>query len=286
MSAHNSVDLLVRSEEAPLNVFSYLSQLRNHWTLIIVAGIYLVRRTYQRTLLGPVWLLGQGVLPMLGMMAVFQHVSKFQTGDLPYPLFLISGMGIWTTVDLGIKRGFRTLNYLRRIKKVIHVPGIAMTFAGLSLPIVYMSFYAILLLGAVAFIWITDHRFLLSLDLKLVFVPVSVVLALMLVVGISAVTSVIFLIARDIRHIGSLLHLWFFLTPIAYPLDVLPGSWRAVWEYANPLVGIVEMYRYGLFGISGAGYEVFLAAAASTISIFMMGVWFMMRSDWILDEIL
>ena len=283
---HKSVDFIARSEEAPLNVFSYLSQLRNHFPLIIVVGIYLVRRTYQRTLLGPVWLIGQGVLPMLGMMAVFQHVSSFKTGDLPYPLFLISGMGVWTTVDIGIKRGIRTLNYLRRIKKVIHVPGIAMTFAALSLPIVYMCFYFVLLLGAVIFIWIMDQRFLLSLDWKLVFVPISVVLALMLIVGISAVTSVIFLIARDIRHIASLLHFWFFLTPIAYPLDVLPGSWRGVWEYANPLVGIVEMYRYGLFGISGAGYDVFLAAAASSISIFLIGVWFMMRSDWILDEIL
>src|SRR5450759_4689601 len=98
MSTDISTSFPIRSSKVPLNVFVYLWQAFQHYSLIAQVGAYLLRITYQRTVLGPFWLLVQSLLPVIGMVAVFRHVNSFQT-NMPYPLFLISGMGLWTIID-------------------------------------------------------------------------------------------------------------------------------------------------------------------------------------------
>lgn len=287
MSIERSANFSLRSGEVPLNIFHYLWQALQHYSLIGIVGVYLVRNTYQRTLLGPTWLLVHSLLPLIGMMVIFQHVVSFPTGDLPYPLFLIAGMALWTIIDVGIKRGIRNLILVKRIRKVIHVPRIAMTIAGLALPLFYHLVFVVFLLGVSAFMWFVDGRFFIVISWNLMYAFISVVLTMLLVIGISAISSVLFLIARDIRYImAPLVQFWFFFTPVVYPLEILPEPLRAVCQYGNPMSSIMHMYRYGLFGIGGAEPQAFVVAAAVTVCIFLFGVWFMMRSDWILDEIL
>jgi lipopolysaccharide transport system permease protein len=285
MSTDVSTKFSVRSSEVPLNIFAYLWLTLKHYRLIAVIGAYLLRNTYQRTVLGPIWLLVQSLLPVAGMIVVFQHVTSFQTSDVPYSLFLISGMGLWTILDVGLKRGLRNLNYAKRIRKVIHVPRLVMTIAGLSIPLFYHMIFVIFLIGSAVLIGFTTGNFVIVIGLNLLYAVISVILTIMLVIGIAAVVSVLFQLARDIRHIlSALIQAWFFITPIVYPLEILPQGLRTFCEYGNPMASIVEMYRYGLFG--GTEPQAFIISAAVTICIFFFGVWFMMRSDWILDEVL
>jgi lipopolysaccharide transport system permease protein len=285
MSTQETTSISLHSNEVPLNVFSYILQALKHYSLIGVVGGYLLRNTYQRTVLGPIWLFVQCILPVAGMIAVFHHVNSFQTSAIPYPLFLISGMGLWCILDVGLKRGLRNLNYAKKYRKVVHAPRLSMTIAGLSIPLFHHMVFFMFLLGSAAFLWFKSGNFSLLIGFNLIYVLVSVLLTCMLVVGISAVLSVIFLMSRDIRHvIGALIQMWFFVTPIMYPLEILPDRLRWFSYYVNPMTSIVEMYRYGLFG--GPEPQTFIVSAAVTICIFLLGVWFLMRSDWILDEVL
>jgi lipopolysaccharide transport system permease protein len=285
MSIQASTSVSLHSREVPLNIFAYLWEALRHYALIGVVGAYLLRNTYQRTVLGPFWLFVQCILPVAGMIAVFNHVNSFQTSAIPYPLFLISGMGLWTILDVGLKRGLRNLNYAKKLRKVVHAPRIAMTIAGLSIPLFHHVIFFVFLLGSAVFMWFTTGHLSILVGFNLIYVLVSVLLTCMLVVGISAVLSVIFLMSRDIRHvIAAIIQAWFFVTPVVYPLEILPDRLRWFSEYGNPMTSIVEMYRYGLFG--GPEPQTFIVSAAVTLCIFLFGVWFMMRSDWILDEVL
>jgi len=285
MSTQGTTSISLHSSEVPLNIFSYIWQALKHYSLIWVVGGYLLRNTYQRTVLGPIWLFVQCILPVAGMIAVFHHVSSFQTAAIPYPLFLISGMGLWTILDVGLKRGLRNLNYAKKYRKVVHAPRLAMIIAGLSIPLFHHMVFFFFLLGSATFMWFTGGQFSLLIGFNLIYVPLAVLLTCMLVVGISAVLSVIFLMSRDIRHvIGALIQMWFFVTPIVYPLEILPDRLRLFSYYGNPMTSIVEIYRYGFFG--GPEPQTLISSAAVTICIFLFGVWFMMRSDWILDDVL
>src|SRR5690349_12079974 len=199
MSTQGTTSISLHSSEVPLNIFSYIWQALKHYSLIWVVGGYLLRNTYQRTVLGPFWLFVQCILPVAGMIAVFKHVNSFQTSAIPYPLFLISGMGLWTILDVGLKRGLRNLNYAKKLRKVVHAPRIAMTIAGLSIPLFHHVIFFFFLLGAAVFMWFTTGHLGILFGFNLIYALVSVLLTCMLVIGISAVLSVIFLMSRDIR---------------------------------------------------------------------------------------
>jgi lipopolysaccharide transport system permease protein len=269
------------------NILTYLWKTLQYYPIIFVMGNYFIKITYQRTLLGPFWLWASTLLPLFGMMVVFQQVDSFKTGEYPYPLFLISGWAVWTIVDVGIKRGMRNLNRVRKFKRVVHFPGLAVTMAGLFLPLLYHFAFLVFTILVSIIIWWTKGVFFISLDFNLLLAGLSVVLTLMLVLGISAITSVLFLIARDVRHVVSpLISFWLFVTPVVYPLEVLPEAWRTVYQYVNPMVSIVQLYRIGLFGIGSLDPGALLVAASIVLCSFLLGVWFMMRSDLVIDEIL
>src|SRR4029078_1872607 len=156
MSSPGTISISLHSSEVPLNIFSYIWQALKHYSLIRVVGGYFLRNTYQRTVLGPIWLFVQCILPVAGMLAVFNHVNSFQTSAISYPLFLISGMGIWTILDIGLKRGLRNLNYAKKFRKVVHAPRLSMIIAGLSIPLFHHMVFFVFLLGSAAFMWFTS----------------------------------------------------------------------------------------------------------------------------------
>jgi lipopolysaccharide transport system permease protein len=268
------------------NLIAYLWSALQQWRLIGRMARVMLQMTYQQTVLGPVWLLIRVLLPTLGMAAVFKNFTSFQIPDLPYPLFLVAGMALWISFDIGLRRGVRSLNVLRRIHRIMNIPRITVTFASFAVPALYHVIFVAFLAIAISFYWLKEGQLFLVLSWNLLYAPVATALTFMITTGIIAVSSVIFLLARDIRlTLPMLTQLWFFLTPIIYPLSALPPTWQTVSLYLNPMTGIVSLYRYALFGTESIALQPLLVNAAMSIFIFLFGVWFMMRSDWILREV-
>ena len=83
-----------------------------------------------------------------------------------------------------------------------------------------------------------------------------VVLASAAAIGIGALLAALNVRYRDVRYVIPLLvQLWIFITPVAYSISLVPGRWR--WVYAlNPMVGVVEGFRWAFFGTSLPGRDV------------------------------
>jgi lipopolysaccharide transport system permease protein len=84
---------------------------------------------------------------------------------------------------------------------------------------------------------------------------------------------------RDIRYlIPFLTQFWLFVTPVAYPSSYIPEQWR--WLYAlNPMVGVVEGFRWALLGQAfEIGGMVFISAAVS-ILVLVSGLYFFRRTE-------
>jgi lipopolysaccharide transport system permease protein len=53
---------------------------------------------------------------------------------------------------------------------------------------------------------------------------------------------------RDVMHtLPFVIQVWMFATPIVYPLSMIPEKWRVLYSI-NPVVGIVEGFRWALLG--------------------------------------
>jgi lipopolysaccharide transport system permease protein len=75
-----------------------------------------------------------------------------------------------------------------------------------------------------------------------------VVVAVVAALGVGLWLSALNVKYRDIRYVVPfLMQFWLFATPIAYSVTLVPDAWRWVYDL-NPMVGLVEGFRWAIFG--------------------------------------
>src|SRR5262249_33571862 len=84
---------------------------------------------------------------------------------------------------------------------------------------------------------------------------------------------------RDVRYaLPFLTQLWLFATPIAYPSSLLDARWRTVYA-VNPMVGVVEGFRWALLGIGAAPWPMVTVSAGAALVIFVAGIWYFRQME-------
>jgi lipopolysaccharide transport system permease protein len=80
--------------------------------------------------------------------------------------------------------------------------------------------------------------------------PLLIGLLALLALGLGMWTSAFNVKYRDVGlALPVFIQLWMFVSPVVYPLTLVPERWRFVYSL-NPLVGIIEGFRAALFGKS------------------------------------
>jgi len=84
---------------------------------------------------------------------------------------------------------------------------------------------------------------------------------------------------RDVRYtVSFLVQAWLFLTPVAYPSSLLDEPWRTVYAL-NPMVGVVEGFRWGLLGSGEAPSQLVLVSSVVAIALLIGGAFFFRRLE-------
>ena len=105
-------------------------------------------------------------------------------------------------------------------------------------------------------------------------------------VGIGALFAALNVRYRDVRYIiPFLVQLWIFVTPVAYSANLVPGKWR--WAYAiNPMVGVVEGFRWAFLGSALSGRDVAISGLSAVVMLFVGLLVFGRMEDTFVDVIL
>jgi lipopolysaccharide transport system permease protein len=236
-----------------------------------------LQKLYQRTFLGFGWVLIRPLFPLLVMTLVFGGILGVGSQGVPYFLFLVIGHSVWDLFAQATTWGTRSLEMNRGFLTKIYIPRLILPVAQMSPA--FLNFAIHLAVAAVALVYYrsTTGVWYLSL-LTLPWALVSLVMALTLALGISLWTSVPALTARDIRFtLTYVLSFWLYLTPVLYPLRVAP---RYQWLVAlNPMVGVVNMFKYGVFGIGVLDPREIATSVAIIGLVFGSGLWFFGRAE-------
>ena len=91
--------------------------------------------------------------------------------------------------------------------------------------------------------------------------PALIVIQLSLSLGLGLFGAALNVFYRDIKHIFTLaLQLWFYATPIIYPVELVPTRFHRLY-YLNPMAGVIESYRsillYGALPTSNLLFSAF-----------------------------
>ncbi|HYG64045.1 MAG TPA: ABC transporter permease [Thermoanaerobaculia bacterium] len=235
----------------------------------------LVKRDFQGryagSLLGFVWSMVQPLWLLVLFTFVFSEVMKatplgVRTDD--FAIFLFCGLLPWLAVQEGVLRASTAITDNASLVKKLRFPSEILVLAVVLAALLHEAIAALMFLGVL--LWVGD----LSpggLPLLLLAVPLQVALTL----GLGLLLSPVHVFFRDTAQVLSMvLTAWFYLTPIVYPLPLVPEKFRP-WLELNPLTPLVGLYRQAFVGgesVPGVG---FLAAAAAVL--LSAGFWLFAR---------
>jgi len=200
-----------------------------------------IKLKYAQTKLGWLWTFVQPVVMMLVFTLAFRKLGRVATESIPYPVFTFAGLTLWLFISRSIANGAESLIANSQVLTRTACPRLLMPLSSILSGLFDLAITFLILVGFAALYGIyPTWRFALA--------PLTILLAMTLVLGLSLILSAVNVRHRDVRNLLPLaLQLLLFLSPIAYPLNTLGPKWTTVFAF-NPLVGVIEAFRWSVVG--------------------------------------
>ena len=227
-----------------------------------------LKARYRGSVLGFFWSFINPLLLLLIYSFVFTTVLP-RTGDTklePYALFMFCGILPWTWFSSSILESSNVLISNGNLIKKVLFPAEVLPFVTVLANMVHFF----LGLPILAIFLIYYQR---PLDpIELLWFPVIVFVQLVLLLGLSLFAAALTVHFRDLKDIlGNLLTLWFFATPIIYPMTEAPARFRWILNL-NPMTHLAISYQEVLFYIGPHGHWRWLMALlAGSVGVFLAG---------------
>lgn len=233
---------------------------------------------YKQTVLGVAWAVIQPICTTLVFSLFFGKLAGVPSDGVPYPIFTYTALLPWSFFANGLNLASNSLvNNTNLVTKVY--------FPRLVIPL--SSILAGLLDFAIAFIFLLGMMFFYSIQptIALIWLPLFLLLAFVTTFGISLWLSALNVQYRDIRYaLPFLAQLWLFLTPIAYPSSLLEEPWRSLYGL-NPMVGVVEGFRWALLGTQPSEVMMGLSVIVSVL-LLVSGVTYFQRMEELFADVI
>ncbi len=213
-----------------------LGELRRYRSLLLLWTLRELRVRYKQSLLGIAWAILQPLAMAAMLSLVFHVLLRVPQGEVPYLLFSYLAILLWTFVANGIQSGVNSLVGNMTLVGRIYFPREILPLSAVASAAVDLG-VASVVLGLLLwwYAWPLQATALWLLPL--------VLLTLVLTAGLALLGSAAMVYFRDLRFVVPLgLQLWFYASPIVYPLDLVPERFRAIYAL-NPLVGLISGAR-------------------------------------------
>jgi lipopolysaccharide transport system permease protein len=230
-----------------------------------------VRVRYKQTVLGVAWAVIQPIMTMVVFSVVFGHLAGIPSDGVPYPIFAYCALLPWQLFAYSLTEASNSVVASQQLLTKVYFPRLLLPLASVSVSLV--DFALSFVVFAVLLAWYGSAPGWAALT-----VPLWTLLAVMTAVAVSLWLSALNVRYRDVRYtLPFLTQLWLFLTPVAYPSSSVPGPWR-FWYALNPMVGVVDGFRWALVGGPWPGTTVVVSAVAVTV-LLIGGVFYFRRTE-------
>jgi lipopolysaccharide transport system permease protein len=226
-----------------------------------------IKVRYKQTLLGAAWAVLQPFFTMLIFSLFFGRLAKIPSDGVPYPLFCYTALVPWTFFSTGLLQSANSLVGNTNLLRKVYFPRLTIPIAAVAAMAVDFACAFVVLIGMMAFYGTVP-------SLNVVWLPAFVLLAFAAALGVGLWLSALNVKFRDIKYVVPfLVQFWLFATPIAYPSSLLSEPWKTVYGL-NPMVGVVEGFRWALLGTATAPGPLFAASGLATLVLLVSGAFY------------
>lgn len=226
---------------------------------------------YKRSILGIAWTMLNPLGTMLVIAIVF---SQLFHGVSAYPVYVLSGLIAWTFFAQTTTATISHMVWGSALLKRVFIPRSAFAISSVGTGLVNITLSLVPLL---VILMITG----VPIRYSILFLPVPVLLLAMFALGIGLLLSALAVFYTDVAEIYQIVLLaWFYLTPVIYPADIIPESFRVWYLMLNPMSHLVKLFRRPLYyGELPSLLEIAVAAGIATLTLAIGWVFFARRAD-------
>jgi ABC-2 type transport system permease protein len=268
--------LFLRSKEAPVYdsarrqapIIDELQEIFAYRELLAKLVSRNIKTRYKRSVLGIAWTMLNPLMMMLVMTVVFSNL--FRANLEHYPVYVLCGFIFWNFFSQTTSSAMSELVWGGTLLTRIYVPRSIFAFTALGTGLVNLGLSLVPLL-AIMLITGAPLRF------SLLYLPFSILITAMFALGMGLFLSTLAVYFADVLEMYQIvLMAWFYVTPIIYPVDILPADY--VWVFTlNPAYHLLEVFRQPIYLGTLPDLQTVVVACSLSLFTLIAGWWFFTR---------
>lgn len=199
---------------------------------------------YAQTVIGILWAVLQPVVTLIILSMVFGRFIGVET-PVPYFLYATTGMALWTYFSFVMSNAGSSIIANQGMIKKIYFPRLIIPLSKAAVGLIDLGIALILMVALMIY-------YRIGVSYTALLAPLFIVMAMLAALSVGIWLSALSIRYRDFQHIVPFaVQIGLYLTPVAYPAEFamthLP-KWAATLYYLNPMAGIIQGFRWSLFG--------------------------------------
>jgi len=237
-----------------------------------------IKVRYKQTALGAAWAVVQPFFTMVVFSTFFGRLGRLPSENLPYPLFAYCALLPWQLFAFVVAEASSSVVANQRLITKVYFPRLILPIVAVAVGVVDFGI-------AFAILVLMMGYYGVSPSLAMWTLPVWLLLAVAAALGAGLWLAALNVRYRDVRYtVPLLIQLWLFASPVAYPIAIVPPSWRTLYAL-NPMVGVIEGFRWALLGTRGVSLPVAAVSAAAVAAAVVGGLVYFRRTERVFADL-
>lgn len=199
---------------------------------------------YAQTVIGILWAFLQPVVTLIILSLVFGRFIGVET-PVPYFVYATTGMALWSYFSFVMTNAGSSIISNQGMIKKIYFPRLIIPLSKAAVGLIDLGIALLIMIILMMYYGI-------SVSYTAFFAPLFILMAMLAALSVGIWLSALSIRYRDFQHIVPFaVQIGLYLTPVAYPAEFamthLP-KWAATLYYLNPMAGIIQGFRWSLFG--------------------------------------
>lgn len=241
--------------------------------LFIVFAWRDIKIRYKQTILGAAWAVFQPLTSMFIFTVFFGNFAKIPSGELPYSLFVLTGLVFWNYFSGILSRASNSLVENEGIVKKVYFPREILPLSTVGANLVDFGISLMLLMiVALYFHFMPNMLFLLV-------IPMGLIIGALGAGGLGLLFSAFNIKYRDVRYaLPFFIQMMIFLTPVIYPTSIMRPSLRYLIAL-NPMTGVINAARVVFVGGTGLDWVTLAISAGASVLFFIIGLYYFRSTE-------
>ena len=233
-----------------------------------------IKVKYKQTVLGFAWAVLQPFFMMVIFSLFFGQALKIPSDNLPYPVFVFSGLLLWNIFSSGVTSAGNSMVSNANIIKKIYFPRLIIPISSILVSMFDFLMSIIIFIGMLLYYHI--HIEILKIIL---FVPSGLIICCISTFGLGIFLAALNIKYRDFKYIiPFLVQSLLFITPVIYPVSILTHDFLKYIVALNPMYAAVSLFRSGIIDVP-LQLNLIAISLCSGLAFLIVGLYYFRKTE-------